>query len=172
MLVDFQMRMRFFVGRSGHGLQHPYVSRQTLPVLRSRLAGAGAGDDRDYRAAAPSDPENALDVGRTCAGRAGHVPGHGGFGSVGSRVVGRVLEPLGLADSRRLPAYLNCLWYLNRPTYCSSQWSSGSPSKSSTVAEAGAAAVCGFPPINNGFPDLPVFEPRPQEAGLRRGRSG
>jgi hypothetical protein len=40
------------------------------------------------------------------------------------------------------------------------------------VAEAGAAAVCGFPPINNGFPDLPVFEPRPQEAGLRRGRSG
>jgi hypothetical protein len=151
MLLDLQMRMRFVVGRSGHGVQYPHGSRQTLPLLRSRLAGPVARDDRDHRSATLPDPKNAMDVAHPRSSRAGNVPSYGGLGRAGSRLVGRVLEPLGLADPTRLPAYLNCLWYLNRPTYCSLQWSSGSPSKSSTGAEAGAAVVCAFPQISTKF---------------------
>jgi hypothetical protein len=59
-------------------------------------------------------------------------------------VVGRVLEPLALADLPRLPAYWNFLWDSNPQTYYSSRSSSGSPSKSSMAAEAAAEAASRF----------------------------
>jgi len=142
MLVDLPMRMRFAVGRSGHGMQHPHGSRQALPFLRPRMARAGAGDDRDHRSAGPDLLEGALDMGTPRGRRASDIPGHGRHRRAGSRVVGRVLEPLALAYQRALPAYLNCLWSLNRPTYYLSQWSSGWPLKSSMAEEADAGAVC------------------------------
>jgi hypothetical protein len=140
MLVDFQMRMRFAMGGSGYGLQHPHGSRQALPVLCPRLARTSGGDDRHHRAAT-LDNSSRVDLAHSRACRVGDVSHRGRARGIGSRVVGRVLEPVDLADPQRLRAYWNCLWHLNPLTYCSSQWSSGSPSKSSTAAEAAVAAV-------------------------------
>ncbi len=143
MLVDFQMRMRFAVGRSGHGLQHPHGSRQALPVLCPRLARTSAGNDRDHRSAAPDNPSHAVDMAHPSAGRPGDVPPGGRARRIGPGLVGRVLEPLDLADSPLLPPYWNFIWDSNPPTYYSSQSSSGSPLKSSTAAEADdAGPVC------------------------------
>jgi hypothetical protein len=57
----------------------------------------------------------------------------------------QVLERVGLADQAPIPAYLNCLWDSNPQTCYSSRSLSGSPSKSSTAAEAVDAAVYAFP---------------------------
>lgn len=149
MLLDFQMRMRFPVGRSGYGLQYPHGSLETLPVLRPWVAGTGCGDARDYRPASSDCLEGAVEMGPPDLSVACDVSGHGRACSIGSRVVGRVLEPLGLADSQPIPAYLNCLWCWNPPTFYSLQWSSGLPLRSSMAAEADAAAVCAFPPSNS-----------------------
>jgi hypothetical protein len=137
------MRMRFAVGRSGDGVQYPHGSRQALPILRSRLERPSGRDDRDYRAATLPDPSE-VDLAPSRAGHLGDVSRRGRARRSGPRVVGRVLEPLDLADPRALPAYWNFLWCLSPPTYCLSQSSSGSPLKSSTAAEAAAGAVCRF----------------------------
>ena len=144
MFVDFQMRMRFVVGRCGYGVQHPHGSREALPILRARLAGAGDGDDRDHRAADLHSVAYPLDLGAPSARGARYVPLNGGDCSASPRVAGRVLEPVALADPRYLPPYWNCLWDSNPQTYYSSRSSSGSPSKSSMAAEAAAEAVCRF----------------------------
>ncbi len=82
----------------------------------------------------------------------------------------QVLEPVDLADRTPIPAYLNFLWDSNPQTYYSSLWSSGSPSKSSTAAEAVAAAVCASPP--DSIPFLPLLwrtRPRvPRRQSCRR----
>src|ERR1700722_3094519 len=144
MLVDFQMRMCFAVGGSRYGVQHPHGSQQALSLLRSRLAGSSRSDDRHHRSANLSDPSE-LDLAPSSPGRVGDVSPRRRARRSGSRVVGRELEPLDLADPQVLPPYWNILWSLNPPTYCSSQSSSGSPLKSSTAAEEGvAAAVCRF----------------------------
>jgi len=144
MFVDFQVRMRFVVGRRGYGLQYPHGSWEALPVLRARLAGAGDRDGRDHRAAALCSAANPLDLADPRARGPRHVPPYGGSCRTSPRMVGRVLEPVALADPRYLPPYWNCLWDSNPQTYYSSRSSSGSPSKSSMAAEAAAEAVCRF----------------------------
>jgi len=138
------MRMRFAVGWSRYGVQHPHGSRPALPFLRPRLEGPSGRDDCDHCSANLPDP-SAVDVARSRTGRLGDVSPRRRARRSGPRVVGRVLEPLDLADPQALPPYWDFLWSLNPPTYCSLQSSSGSPLKSSTAAEeAGAAAVYPF----------------------------
>jgi hypothetical protein len=144
MLVDFQVRMRLVMGWRGHGVQHPYGPREALPVLCARVARAGDRDGRDHRAADFNLSKSPLVLAPPGAGGAGDVPGRRGACRIGPRVVGRVLEPLALADLPRLPAYWNFLWDSNPQTYYSSRSSSGSPSKSSMAAEAAAEAVSRF----------------------------
>ena len=148
LLVDFQMRMPVAVERSGHGLQYPHGSRKTLPILRARLEGTSSGDDRDHRPAASRFAKSSL-------GLAGSPRRHFGPVSTGRRrrrarsgLVGRVLEPLELADLGSFRPYWNFLWDSNRPTYYSSPSSSGLPSKFSIAAEADAAAGYPFAPTN------------------------
>src|ERR1700733_2743125 len=141
MLVDFQMRMPLALGRRGHGVQYPHGSRQALPVLRPRLEGAGRGNDRDHRSATIYRSAFALVVAPPRPRRACHVSARRRARRPGSRVVGRVLGFLELADSKRLPPYWNFLWDSNPPTYYSSPSSSGSPLKSSTAAEADVAGA-------------------------------
>ena len=149
--VDFPVRMPFAVGRRGYGVQYSHDTREALPVLRARMAGASTGHDRDRDAANLNLAARPVDVAGSLAGRARAISHRRRAGRVGTRVVGRVLEPLGLADPVRLSAYWNWLWESNLPTYSSSQSSSGSPSKLSIAAEADAAAVYPFASANR-FP--------------------
>ncbi len=144
--VDLQMWMPFAVGWRGYGVQYSRISREALPVLRSRMARSSAGDDRHYCAANSRLVQDAVDVAGPLARRARVVSPGRRAGRSCVRMVGRVLDTLGLADPALLRAYWNFLWDLNPPTYYSSPWSSGSPSKSSTAEEADAAAVYRFAP--------------------------
>ena len=143
------MRMPFAVGRCGHGLQHSYGTRQALPVLRPRLAGAGDRDDRHHLAPTPHFDQNALDLAGPPARRASDVSPCRRCRRFGTRNIRRVLEPLELADLEFHRPYWKFLWDSNPPTYYSSPSSSGSPSKSSTAAEADAGAVSPFAPIRS-----------------------
>src|ERR1035437_576564 len=147
--VDFQVRMPFAVGRSRHGLQHSYGACKALPVLRSRRGGAVAGDDRNRRASTFHFPKNTLDLARPPASRIRDVSHRRKSRCFGTRMVRRVLEPLELADFQIHRPYWEFLWDSNPPTYYSSRSSSGSPSRSSTAAEADAGAVSPFAPIHS-----------------------
>ena len=151
------------MGRSGDGVQYPRGSRQALPVLRSRLARTSGSDDRHHRTATPYNPP-LVDLAPSRPGRLGDVSHRRGARRPGPRVVGRVLEPLDLADPRALASYWNFLWCSNPPTYCLSQSSSGSPLKSSTAAEAAAGAVCRFAQSRS----KPERGARPQERNTTR----
>jgi hypothetical protein len=154
------MRMRFAVGGSRHGVQHSHGSRQALSLLRSRLGRPSGSDDGNHRSATLLDSSD-MDMAPSRAGRVGDVSPRRRARGSGPGMEGRVLEPLDLADSQAFPPYWNFLWSLNRPTYCSSQSSSGSPSKSSTVVEAaGAAAVYPFCQTRI-KPDQACSTPRP-----------
>ncbi len=154
MLLDLQVRMRFAMGGSRHGVQHPYGARKALSFLRPRLAGTGVSDDRDHRSAGPDRLESAVEMAGPRHRRLGDVPRNGGYRGANTRVVRRVLVPLGLAEPMSHPAYLRFLWCLNHPTYYSLQWSSGWLLKSSTAAEADAGAVCEFPQISRFLPSF------------------
>src|ERR1700722_3622102 len=118
MFVDFQMRMRFAVGGSRHGVQHSHGSRQALSLLRSRLGRPSGSDDGNHRSATLLDSSD-MDMAPSRAGRVGDVSPRRRARGSGPGMEGRVLEPLDLADSQAFPPYWNFLWSLNRPTYCS-----------------------------------------------------
>lgn len=141
LLVDFQMRMPFAVARRGHGMQHPYGARQALPVLRARMAGAGAGHDLNCGAAASHFIADVMALARALASRARRVSHRRRAHRVCTRISRPVLGWIGLADWRPLPSYWSFQCLLNPPTCSSSRSSSGLPSRSSMVAEADAAAV-------------------------------
>jgi hypothetical protein len=150
MFLDFQVWLPFAVGRSRHGLQYPYGSRQALPFLRPWLARPSRGDGRDHHSAALYRPSNPLDLAHSCPSRAGDVSPCRRPRRIDSRLVGRVLEPVDLADAPPHPAYWNFIWDSNPPTYYSSPSSSGSPWKSSTAeAAVDAGAAYPFEPSRN-----------------------
>ena len=140
-LMDFRMRMPFAMARRGYGVQHSYGPRKALPVLRARMARAGAGHDRHRDAAASHFIANALDLAGPLAGRARPVSHRRRARRFCSRISRPVLGGIVLADWRLIPSYWSFQCLSNPPTCSSSPSSFGSPSKSSMVAEAVAAAV-------------------------------
>ena len=148
------MRMPFALGRRRYGLQHSYGSRETLPVLRSRMDGAGTGDCRD-RGPAVARFLQAVAVARPSARHPRTFPARRRPRRFCIRILPRVLDPLGLAQPAPLPAYWNFPWDSNPPTYYSSRLSSGSPLKSSMAAEAAVAAACPFASLEAGPLKIP-----------------
>src|SRR5579864_9730097 len=127
--MDFQVWVPFVVGRGRYGLQYPHGSRETLPILRPRLEGTSSGDDRDHHAAASRFDKSSLGLAGSPRSHFSPVPTGRKRRRVCPRFVGRVLEPLELADLGSFKPYWNFLWDSNRPTYYSLPSSSGSPSK-------------------------------------------